>query len=876
MAEDVGIYASTDTEDEPHGMLYYDGYVYICRRDHAYGGAWLYKVNVDDYTDIRSEVMVFANNAGLTDMIRIGENIYISGHYAVVAKVHIPTFTVTLLPIGDIKGDAIRNDATYLYIAHWLNNGKITRMHLITGAYTTHDVAAGAYWHGMCIDGDYLYAHDVVQDRLYKINKNTMVSAGFVATGRCTDDVAQDDTYVYLGREFTTAGIVRVRKSDLDITVYTPGGIGFCYGIFNINDRIFYLDFNNDYIWEFNQALALIETWHVNPPYSLAGINEFVLDDDGHYHVTTYTTPGLIKIRLDVETFVETGRTQEILAKCGEIKALKTAVLALAINGSYVDVVSARISHRTINQGHSLFSAVLDNADGAYSGVGEFMARDAISIVFRTGETNYEIFKGILDSGKHILTQEDKWSLMDRVRLGGRDMSYLLSNFKYTKTWPSEQQVLYALHEAFAATGCGITISYEISPEIDGKTDIDKYLLDMVTDMFEVANMEGYVDVNKNLSFFLVASPPSIALTFDKTNVLSASPVEFDGLDIKNSIEVLGAQKLSEPELEDSWTDRNSLNLPIPGASGPKWEKLIGDTLWIQDSGTIDKCVKCSTVLINGVYRAHLRFTFPEPIRVGRYDQFDLLEFWQYTPTDLWPDNDYFRIYLHSPDGFFYTHINFPGYVWPLFSDKWMHISQPLGAKEVNRPGNTKGAWWPVGNPDWLNLTYMEFYGMWSNNAVDDAFIIDGLKFSPKRTHALTRNTTSISRYGKREHIVVADAATNEECKYMADSLAAKMGNPVSILQLVTPLDSFIIDGAWEGKVGHTVQVNLSPLAVGTYRIQDITVDIVPHTNLSNGHDAIATVNLVKESDAFHPDAYVSTARPQTASLLKRYITKAK
>ena len=102
------------------------------------------------------------------------------------------------------------------------------------------------------------------------------------------------------------------------------------------------------------------------------------------------------------------------------------------------------------------------------------------------------------------------------------------------------------------------------------------------------------------------------------------------------------------------------------------------------------------------------------------------------------------------------------------------------------------------------------------------------------------------------------------------------MGNPVSILQLVTPLETFVIDGAWEGKVGHTVQVNLSPLAVGTYRIQDITVDIVPHTNLSNGHDAIATVNLVKESDACHPDAYVSTARPQTASLLKRYITKAK
>lgn len=882
MALDASVAQSRGLGANPHGVFYYDGYIYVIRRDHSYHGAVLYKINANDYRDIESKIVVggfWSFGAGLTDIIKEGDYLYISSWQKKLVKVHIPTFTPSLigLPLASSMSDCLCSDGTFIWIYHTGHSGKITRVTISSEVNSVFNLGASLYWHGVCRDGNNHYVHDQNNGRLYKIQIVGGVPSivGYAVTGRCADDICQDDTYVFLGREFVTAAIVRVRKSDLDVTVYTPDGylappFGFSYGVIRINDRIMYLDYEHDHIWEFNSALDLIEGWDMNLPAPYAGINELAYDgyDEAtgtrFFHATTFTTPGIIRFALGSITHVETGKLQIIQAKQGQIQPQGEGVLALSISNSFVDVLSTKIGLRTINQGHSMFTAILDNISGGYTN--QFAVREPVTIIYK----DVEIFKGVLDSGKHILSQDDKWNLSDFLRLGGRDWSFDLAGHKYLKTWPVGQQVIDAIVEMLANTDCNITITPAESGLIDDHTSVDKYLLDSVIEMFEVAKLEGYVDMLKDLKYFSMEDPPSVPITFDSSNVLSAAPIEFDGLDIKNHIEILGDKQLEEPEISDVWTDASSLDDPPVGQPGPKWEKIMGTALWIADGGIINKFIKCSTVLEEGAYHAAIRLTLPETIPVGYHGQFTTLDFWMYVPMDLWPDNDCFWVYLGCADGsYFYTLIEFKDWIWP-WSGNWLHYALKLGVEETNTPGLPSGMWHPVGNPDWLNIVYVEFYGIWNGDNVDDAIMLDGLKFTPKRTHAIKANYTSIGKYNRREFLEVTDAVTNKECQYMAESYCNKMSVPVSILQIITPLDTFIIDEVWKGLVGYKVEVDLPGVAVGVYRIADITIDITPYTNLKNGYDAIATVNLIPLAATYHPDSYAVTARPRTPSLMKR------
>lgn len=866
MAENVILADSRAIGAYPHGMLYYDGYIYIIHRDDGFQGAKIDRINANYYNDKQTKVVVggfWSMAAGLTDIIRIGNYLYCSSHRPRVGKIYIPTFTPSSfgLPLNSADGDCLCADETYIYIGHRTFNGKITRVNIATEENDVFDgIEGGADWHGICEDGPYLYANNNADGYLHKILKATMASVGNVAIGICTDDMAQDATYVYLGRESGTAGLIQVRKSDLAINVFTPGGMGFCYGVFIIDDVIYYLDKTNDSMWICDVSGPSYTQWDLNPPDSYAGVNELVFDSDGGrlFHATLYDTVGLMAYAIENVTLDETSKLQVIKARMGEIIAEGAGNLTLSVSNSFVNTLSAKISYRTISQGHSLFSAILDNIPGTYTN--QFDAREPIVIKYK----GLEIFKGVLDTARHLLSQDDKWDLSDYMRLSGRDWSFDLANLKYMRTWPVGQQVIHAIYEMLIATGCDVSIVDDVSGPIDGYVSVDKYLLDLVVEMFEIARLEGYVDMNKVLKHYELDSLNVLPITFDKTNVLSGAPVEFDGLDIRNSIEILGDLNLEEPELADSWTDEDSL---------PMWEKILGTTLWVQDDGIINKCIKCSTELIDGAWHAYVRLTLPERIKVGYQGQYKYLDFWHYIPPDLIPDNDHFTIYLVTSEGnYFHTEVSYPSFVFSLGGwGDWKHFQLKIGVEETNTAGFPEGMWHPVGNPDWLNITQVEFYGIWNGDNVDDAIIIDGLKFTPKRTHYLKEDYVSIGKYHKREFLQIIDAKTNEECKLLAESLAIRMGVPVSVLQIVTPLDTFIIAEAWRGgEVGSEVEVNLPNVAIGTYRIQDITVDIVPYMNLRSGHDAIATVNLIPVAAEFYPDSYAAAARQEIFSLMKR------
>lgn len=889
MAQDAIIINNRAIWPYPHSMEYFDGYLYIAVRDEGLQCATVWRIRDVDYTDVKEIQALYTSSSGLSDMIQIsnddGDFLYVSSHHNRLIKINITRPALDVPPLAEVEMfnlpagsyDCLCADDEYIYLG--TINGKVVKVEIAdpTNIVQIYDGSgSGLNFHAMVMDEDYLYASEVAGGYLIKIDKVTGTQIAYATTGKCTDDLAQDNDYVFMAREFTTAGIVRVRKSDLDVTVVTPGGMGFSYGVFNIDGKILFL--NHSSIYEFDADLNLIETWNFTLPDGYDGLNELVYDGERYWFATCWgtngvTNRGLIKFVFETTTYEEgcsegvcDGTLGQLInVKMGHIYPFADAKLQLIINNSYVDVVNAKVSLRTINQGHSLFSAMVDNIDEKFIGV--FDARDKVQIMYRKNGIYHEIFRGVLDSGKHILDQNEKWNFSDRIRLGGRDMSYLLSNFKLNFLWPYHQQVLNALYYAFQWTGCPITVDNYVSPEIDGKTSIDKYLLDLVNDFFEIANMEGYVDKNSALKYSYVDTPSATPLIFNRSNVLSATPVDFDGIEIKNSIEVLGDLKLEEPEIPDIWTDWGSEKY---------WEKIVGTDLFINTGGIKGMCVKCTTILdTDGFYRAYARLKLPETIHAGYHGQYKTFEFYFYVPIDLWPDQDMFRIYMMGTYGGYYTDVYLPNWIWP-WSTHWYLFKEDIGVEKTATPDNPLGKWHPFGgNPDWLNITHVDFTGVWASNGVDDCLILDAMKFSPKRTHYIERNELSISNYGKHEHLVMTDFVTNAECKRGAESLSKKMSSPVKVLQIITPLDSLIVDDVWYGdRVGHTVEVDLSPTAIGTYRIQDVTIDIAPYENLKDGHDAVATINLVKAEDEFHPDMYAATARPRVTSLLKRYSLK--
>lgn len=461
-------------------------------------------------------------------------------------------------------------------------------------------------------------------------------------------------------------------------------------------------------------------------------------------------------------------------------------VITVKVDGEAVDVISARVNFRTINQGHSMFSAMVDNYSGGYDGV--FDANDSIEISI----SGVVVFSGALDSVRHIEEQDTKWDFMDYIRLAGRDLSYELSNFKYTRTFPSGMQIDEMINEAIPS-GCNITMVSGETPLIDGHTSIDQSLLDLIIQVFEKAEYEGYVDLAGELQAFEVDDESkSTGITLSKSNILGKQHVEVGGMDIKNSITVLGALNLWEPEeTPDLWTEAD--------LSG--WEQIVGSGLRLWDSARIGS----NSVIIEPSADDEFEVTFtpyddegnPIKLRIGYYGQLQYLQFWGKGELDVTH-----KMCLHTDeDNYFETDL------FDLFEFAWNFFEFPLGTSQVNTEKNPEGIWTSHGDPDWLNINYIRWYGStlgtaWRFQAIDD------LAFREKRTHGFAESPGSIGSYGKRELVRVTNAATNKECQKTANDHIAKLANPVDILSITVPLETLIVGGVWKGLPGYRIGVS--------------------------------------------------------------------
>lgn len=458
--------------------------------------------------------------------------------------------------------------------------------------------------------------------------------------------------------------------------------------------------------------------------------------------------------------------------------------ITLKVDDAEVDVVSVKINQRTINQGHSLFVATVDNFSGGYA----FDANDDIEIL----TSGVVLFKGSIDSVIHARDQEQQWDLTDFIRLKGRDLSSELSDLHYTRTFPPGMEIDDMISEAISGTGSSITIAASGTSTIDGHTSIDEPLLSLVTTVLERADYRGYVDFAGELQIFErndVTKDSGVTLT--KSNVLNVESTPVQGEDIRNSITVLGALTEWEPETGDLWTEDS-----LTG-----WEQTIGSGIILWSSSVRGS----NSVMVEPDGDDDFEVTFtpydsdsnPITIRVGYHGQNLSLQFWGKGELDATH-----KLCLHTDaSNYFETDI------LDSFDLNWDFFEFPLGTSQINTEENPDGIWTKVGDPDWLNITYLRWYGsalgpLWRFQA------IDGLAFGNKRTHGFAENSDSITSYDKRELIKIVDATTNAECQSIATDDALRLGEPVSIIKVVVPLDALIVGGVWKGLVGYNIGVS--------------------------------------------------------------------
>lgn len=171
--------------------------------------------------------------------------------------------------------------------------------------------------------------------------------------------------------------------------------------------------------------------------------------------------------------------------------------LEVKVNDVLINCLRAELDLKTINQGHQMFTLIVDNYNGVYNG--SFHAQDLVEV--HINDILY--IKGYIDTVKHLLTQDRQWSGEDYLRITGRDLSQDFSNKKLIKTYPDSAKLGDIIRDAMDATEITKPAA-GLGPTIGGYTADDEYLLDLVRKVLEqpMVNWEGFVGTDKTLEIF--------------------------------------------------------------------------------------------------------------------------------------------------------------------------------------------------------------------------------------------------------------------------------------------------------------------------------------------------------------------------------------
>lgn len=530
--------------------------------------------------------------------------------------------------------------------------------------------------------------------------------------------------------------------------------------------------------------------------------------------------------------------------------------LEVKINDTTVQALSVNFQNKSINQGHKTFTMIVDNKDNHnYTEGGTCPeSNDVVTIFIGT----IEIFRGIIDSIKHQLDYKSKWDWMDYLRIAGRDNSFELAGYKYTKTFPTTYTFATMIQHALSDTGCPISLVVPSGspPQVGGHTIQDGYLLDLVRDLLNKANFispyhdwYGDIDAGSHSLNVFDMTHSSLETNITLTDVLGIpNLIEADGLEIRNYIEVLGAAILSDPEDQDAWTE----SLTNWSSDGQLYLETV--QIYVGDAAI-------GIISLGSEYDKHALTKYAKEFNL-LYGQNIALKFMAKTDGTggtIYPDISKVRLYT-TDTAYFEADFDLTS-AW----NTWKFFNYSLGPnQEFNEEYPDKGGvWTKVGDADWFNLMAIGFYTHY--NQAGPALIIDGLFLEPARPRGFAENTDSQDDYGKREITIVNDDLTTQaQVDAEATSKLQKLKNPATFIpHVICRGIDFIVGGVFKALPARFVTLNLPNLEFldGKYRMENIVVNIVPYQDLNSGYDFTVEFDGIPSDTLVDADRFYKTTK---------------
>jgi hypothetical protein len=355
----------------------------------------------------------------------------------------------------------------------------------------------------------------------------------------------------------------------------------------------------------------------------------------------------------------------------------------------------------------------------------------------------------------------------------GKSLSEILERrFKYNTRWQN-----ISAHDIVASIASDLSLSSSIDAE--------------ATEIPLTVTSESYFDILRKISDYWIDSSNKITRDFgvNKDNQLIwknrplrtgiTAPVygtdfllynlTYDILPIKNYITVYGAQKTFYPIDQDTFTE----SLTGWACSGLGNLELSSDH-------------QIGTYSVRLTNTGTMTLTLDKTVNLR---DINTLTF-QYKPTTALSAP---QVFLLAPDTSNY-------FLASLINDSNWHVfNEKIGEENEYKGLTTLGTWHSgAGHPNWWNIQGVKF-------AFNNAFIVDGLYFSPDRPIATASNATSISVYDQREaEYTDENLMLTEDCQARAETLLYQQKNRVLRLDFTVP-------GTTAYQVGDRFNMSLPP-----------------------------------------------------------------
>jgi hypothetical protein len=306
-----------------HGSLISGGYIWGSSR-WGNGGKSIVKINMSNLDDV-SYINTIHPTLGQTiqnieQMVRVGNYIYCIGDPSVLIQINAITNTYKVFTIPNLygrlifiyqgDGGLIKCRAIDLESPTLQNGAAIPYIDAVK--YSSHHDGWNKVVHSAVIDDNYIYGSYTTgiysaekPFYLTKVNKNTLQLEGWIAIPQSTDDMTQNDEYLYFGIELQPTaskdefgygwGAYAVRKSDLalfgvnklgiaDNPPYTASYASLFFGKTLLdsktNNRIYVLNTENTESWSLGWDHAPIVRDYSYTIPGIGVINELLLNYD--------------------------------------------------------------------------------------------------------------------------------------------------------------------------------------------------------------------------------------------------------------------------------------------------------------------------------------------------------------------------------------------------------------------------------------------------------------------------------------------------------------------------------------------------------------------------------------------------------------------